>query len=66
MHCILQVYDLREYRPGPVLQKIYANLAAAVENGDRAAPVVRRSVHLGSVCNVSIVIEQYKPVPVMK
>ena len=37
-----QVYDLREYRPGPVLQKIYANLAAAIENGDKMAALVRR------------------------
>lgn len=40
--CYLQVYDLREYRPGPVLQRIYANLASAVQAGDRAAAVVRR------------------------
>ena len=38
----MQVYDLREYRPGPVLQKIYANLAAAIQKGDKTAPVVRR------------------------
>jgi len=38
----VQVYDLREFRPGPVLQKIYANLAAAIENGDEMASVVRR------------------------
>lgn len=61
------MYDLREYRPGPVLQKIYANLAAAVRNGDRAAHVVRRSVVVGVIrVQVSIVIEQCKPVPVVK
>ena len=40
--CALQVYDLREFRPGPVLQRIYANLAAAIEKGDKVAAVVRR------------------------
>jgi len=38
----VQVYDLREFRPGPVLQKIYANLASAIEKGDKMASIVRR------------------------
>ena len=44
--CHLQVYDLREYNPGPVLQRIYANLTSAIQAGDRAAAVVRRYDHL--------------------
>ncbi|DBA81590.1 hypothetical protein WJX77_006239 [Trebouxia sp. C0004] len=41
-----QVYDLREFSPGPVLQKIYANLAAAIENGDKMASVVRSRLRI--------------------
>lgn len=44
----MQVYDLREYRPGPVLQKIYANLAVAIQMGDRSASIVRRYERLCS------------------
>ena len=38
-----QVYDLNEYRPGPVLQRIYANLTASAQQGDTQADIVRRS-----------------------
>ena len=38
-----QVYDLNEYRPGPVLQRIYANLTATAQQGDTQANIVRRS-----------------------
>lgn len=41
-----QVYDLREYRPGPVLQKIYSNVSAAIRNGDKTAPVVRSRLRI--------------------
>jgi len=37
-----QVFDLNEYRPGPVLRQIWANFAEREEAGDRMAPIIRR------------------------
>lgn len=39
--CLLQVYDLQEYRPAPVLKKIWKNFEAQERNGDTWAPIVR-------------------------
>lgn len=36
-----QVFDLQEYRPGPVLKRIWANLDAQEAAGDTWAPIVR-------------------------
>ena len=38
---LLQVYDLQEYRPAPVLKKIWKNFEAQERNGDTWAPIVR-------------------------
>lgn len=38
---LLQVYDLQEYRPAPVLRKIWKNFEAQERNGDTWAPIVR-------------------------
>ena len=36
-----QVYDLQEYRPAPVLKKIWKNFEAQERNGDTWAGIVR-------------------------
>lgn len=38
----VQVYDLQEYRPAPVLRKIWKNFEAQERNGDTWAAIVRR------------------------
>ena len=38
----LQVFDLQEYRPGPVLKKIWENFAEQERAGDKIAPIIRR------------------------
>ena len=38
---LLQVYDLQEYRPAPVLRKIWKNFEVQERNGDTWAPIVR-------------------------
>ena len=37
-----QVFDLNEYRPGPVLRQIWANFREREEAGDPMARIVRR------------------------
>ena len=39
----LQVFDLQEYRPGPVLKHIWENFAKREQDGDQIAPIMRRS-----------------------
>ena len=39
----MQVFDLQEYRPGPVLKHIWENLAKQEQAGDQIAPIIRRS-----------------------
>ncbi|CAL8467982.1 g7520 [Coccomyxa elongata] len=41
-----QVYDLHEYRPGPVLRRIWKNLEAQEAAGDTWAPIVRRKMRI--------------------
>lgn len=40
--CFVQVFDLQEYRPGPVLRRIWKNYEAKEREGDSWAPIVRR------------------------
>lgn len=47
-----QVYDLQEYRPAPVLRRIWKNFEAQEKAGDTWAPIVRRSVlSMHHTCN---------------
>ncbi len=41
-----QVYDLQDHRPGPVLQRIWANLDAATAAGDPRADYYRRNLRI--------------------
>ena len=38
---VWQVFDLQEYRPGPVLKRIWKNFQAQQDAGDTWAPIVR-------------------------
>lgn len=38
----VQVYDLQQYRPAPVLRQIWANFAAQKRQGDPHAETVQR------------------------
>ena len=38
----VQVFDLQEYRPGPVLKKIWDNLKEREALGDQIAPIIAR------------------------
>lgn len=38
----MQVFDLQEYRPGPVLKRIWENFQEQEEAGDLLAPIAKR------------------------
>ncbi len=38
----VQVFDLAENRPGPVLTRIWQNLQRQIDNGDLAAEHIRK------------------------
>lgn len=38
----MQVFDLSEHRPGPVLKKIWENFEEQEKAGDQIAPILRR------------------------
>ena len=45
-----QVFDLNEYRPGPVLRQIWANLHEREEAGHPMARIIRRRAAAPACC----------------
>ena len=46
----LQVYDLQDHRPGPVLKAIFSNLDAAAAAGDTQVQLRYGAVDAGAIC----------------